>query len=93
MDVCKCIVPSRHGGTLNSRRAGGANGNDKAVPRMYHAQFPYQQIPNHRIFQWLHRQLRETRSFHFTRHDAGRRTTISSPRMEESIQNIVPDRP
>ncbi|GFU89993.1 uncharacterized protein TNCV_2438801 [Trichonephila clavipes] len=20
-DVCKCIVPSRHGGTLNSRRA------------------------------------------------------------------------
>ncbi|GFW77327.1 uncharacterized protein TNCV_924431 [Trichonephila clavipes] len=21
MDVCKCIVPSRHGGTLNSRRA------------------------------------------------------------------------
>ncbi|GFW43708.1 uncharacterized protein TNCV_4770571 [Trichonephila clavipes] len=22
MDVCKCIVPSRHGGTINSRRAG-----------------------------------------------------------------------
>ncbi|GFV53423.1 hypothetical protein TNCV_2205591 [Trichonephila clavipes] len=21
MDICKCIVPSRHGGTLNSRRA------------------------------------------------------------------------
>ncbi|GFX78588.1 uncharacterized protein TNCV_30281 [Trichonephila clavipes] len=21
MDVCNCIVPSRHGGTLNSRRA------------------------------------------------------------------------
>ncbi|GFX72187.1 uncharacterized protein TNCV_1954631 [Trichonephila clavipes] len=21
MDVCKCIVPARHGGTLNSRRA------------------------------------------------------------------------
>ncbi|GFW86007.1 uncharacterized protein TNCV_1968151 [Trichonephila clavipes] len=21
MDVCKCIVPSRHGGTVNSRRA------------------------------------------------------------------------
>ncbi|GFW54945.1 hypothetical protein TNCV_2785601 [Trichonephila clavipes] len=21
MNVCKCIVPSRHGGTLNSRRA------------------------------------------------------------------------
>ncbi|GFX67962.1 uncharacterized protein TNCV_2288242 [Trichonephila clavipes] len=21
MDVCKCIMPSRHGGTLNSRRA------------------------------------------------------------------------
>ncbi|GFU77764.1 cullin-4A [Trichonephila clavipes] len=21
MDVCKCLVPSRHGGTLNSRRA------------------------------------------------------------------------
>ncbi|GFV77207.1 uncharacterized protein TNCV_444371 [Trichonephila clavipes] len=23
MDVCKCIVPLRHGGTLNSRRAAG----------------------------------------------------------------------
>ncbi|GFV43229.1 hypothetical protein TNCV_2049101 [Trichonephila clavipes] len=21
MDVCKCIAPSRHGGTINSRRA------------------------------------------------------------------------
>ncbi|GFX37251.1 uncharacterized protein TNCV_995261 [Trichonephila clavipes] len=21
MDVCKCIVPSRHGGTINNRRA------------------------------------------------------------------------
>ncbi|GFU53342.1 hypothetical protein TNCV_2953761 [Trichonephila clavipes] len=46
------------------------NGNDRAALRMYPAQFPDQQMPDHRNFQWLHRQLRETRSSHVIRHDA-----------------------
>ncbi|GFU41989.1 hypothetical protein TNCV_4676871 [Trichonephila clavipes] len=48
---------------------------------------------DHRIFQRLHRQLRETRSFHVPRHDAGRRRTVPSPSLEESILNAVADRP
>ncbi|GFV43283.1 hypothetical protein TNCV_9811 [Trichonephila clavipes] len=47
-----------------------ANGNDRAERRMYHAQFPYQRMPDHRIFQRLHRKLHETRFFHVIRHDA-----------------------
>ncbi|GFW11745.1 hypothetical protein TNCV_1082911 [Trichonephila clavipes] len=39
---------------------GCANGNHKAALQMYHAQFPGRQMPDHRIFQGLHRQLRET---------------------------------
>ncbi|GFV74110.1 multiple epidermal growth factor-like domains protein 10 [Trichonephila clavipes] len=42
-------------------------------------------------FQRLHRQLRETRLAHVTRHDAGRRRAIGSPRLEESILNVVAD--
>ncbi|GFV32009.1 hypothetical protein TNCV_4195711 [Trichonephila clavipes] len=38
--------------------------------RMYHTQVPDQQVPDHRIFQQLHRLLCKTRSFHITRHDA-----------------------
>ncbi|GFX20879.1 hypothetical protein TNCV_79341 [Trichonephila clavipes] len=41
----------------------------------------------------LHRQHRETRSFHVTRHDSGRRRPVSSPSQEESILNVVADRP
>ncbi|GFV45309.1 uncharacterized protein TNCV_2037621 [Trichonephila clavipes] len=50
-------------------------------------------MPDHRIFQLLHCQLRETRSFHVTRDDAGRRRAVSSPSLEESILNAVTDRP
>ncbi|PRD27373.1 UNVERIFIED_CONTAM: hypothetical protein NCL1_35529 [Trichonephila clavipes] len=50
-------------------------------------------MPDHRSFQRLHRQLRETHSFHITRHDAGRRRAVSSPGQEESILNVVADRP
>ncbi|GFV32701.1 hypothetical protein TNCV_3890601 [Trichonephila clavipes] len=35
MDVCKCIMPSRHGGTLNSRKSSrevGRKGRERAVP-------------------------------------------------------------
>ncbi|GFW85203.1 hypothetical protein TNCV_3249431 [Trichonephila clavipes] len=38
---------------------GRANANDRAALRMYHARFPDRPMPDHRIFQRLHRQLRE----------------------------------
>ncbi|GFX95751.1 hypothetical protein TNCV_4886771 [Trichonephila clavipes] len=41
---------------------------------------------------WLHLQLRGTRSFHITRHDAGRRRAVRSPSLEGSILNVVADR-
>ncbi|GFV97134.1 hypothetical protein TNCV_3527191 [Trichonephila clavipes] len=37
-----------------------ANGNGRAP--MYHVQFPGRRMPNHRIFQRLHRHFRKTRS-------------------------------
>ncbi|GFS77544.1 hypothetical protein TNCV_320991 [Trichonephila clavipes] len=43
-------------------------------------------MPDHRTFQWLHRQL-ETGTFHVTRHAAAH---ISS--LEESTLNVVADR-
>ncbi|GFT53160.1 hypothetical protein TNCV_4232761 [Trichonephila clavipes] len=48
---------------------GLANGNGRVVLRMYHAQFPNRRKPDHSIFQRLHRQLHETRSFYVTRYD------------------------
>ncbi|GFT41984.1 putative transposable element [Trichonephila clavipes] len=43
----------------------GQDGNDRAVLPMYHAQFPDRRMPDYRIFHWLHRQSRETRSLQF----------------------------
>ncbi|GFU85987.1 hypothetical protein TNCV_3069891 [Trichonephila clavipes] len=62
------------------------NGNGKTALRM---QFPDQRMPCHRIFQLLHSQLREIRSFHFTRYDADRRRAVRSPSLEESILNVA----
>ncbi|GFT29017.1 hypothetical protein TNCV_3586681 [Trichonephila clavipes] len=39
-----------------------------------------------RIFQRLHRQLRETRSFYVTRHEAGRRRAVRSPRLKKHFE-------
>ncbi|GFV68260.1 uncharacterized protein TNCV_1875421 [Trichonephila clavipes] len=60
---------------------------------MLQVQFPDRRMPNHRIFQWLHRQLHETRSFHVTKHDAGRQRAVRSPSLKESILNVVTHRP
>ncbi|GFW33248.1 hypothetical protein TNCV_2859261 [Trichonephila clavipes] len=43
--------------------------------------------------QRLSRQLRETSSFHVTIDDVGRRRAVCSPSVEESIVNVVADRP
>ncbi|GFW25456.1 hypothetical protein TNCV_3721841 [Trichonephila clavipes] len=43
--------------------------------------------------QWLHRQLREIRSFLVTRHNTVERRAVRSPSQEESILNAVADRP
>ena len=61
--------------------------------QIFQAQCPNRQMPDHSIFQLLHRQLSETDSFHLTKHEGGRRRTILSPRLEESIFNIVADEP
>ncbi|GFV66136.1 uncharacterized protein TNCV_2900621 [Trichonephila clavipes] len=50
-------------------------------------------MPDHRIFQRLHRQLCETRSFHITRHDSSRRRAVCCPGLKESVLNIVADEP
>ncbi|GFV71614.1 hypothetical protein TNCV_3534051 [Trichonephila clavipes] len=42
-------------------------------------------MPDYRIFQRLHHPLRDTRSFHVTQLDAGRRRTVRSQSLEESI--------
>ncbi|GFT85423.1 hypothetical protein TNCV_497791 [Trichonephila clavipes] len=62
---------------------GRVNGNGRAALRMQYAQFP------DRIFQQVHRQLRETHSFHVTRHDVGRQRAVRSPVLEESVLNNV----
>ncbi|GFX91813.1 hypothetical protein TNCV_3530121 [Trichonephila clavipes] len=43
------------------------------------------------FFHRLHRPLRETRSFHVTRHNADRRRTVRSSSPKESILNFVAD--
>ncbi|GFT41755.1 hypothetical protein TNCV_4708131 [Trichonephila clavipes] len=48
---------------------------------------------DHRIFPRLHHQLRKTRSFLVTRHDARERSALHSTSLEESIWNDVSDRP
>ncbi|GFU78051.1 hypothetical protein TNCV_2562431, partial [Trichonephila clavipes] len=48
-------------------------------------------MPDHRIFQRLHRQLREKSSFHVTRR--GQCRAVRSPSLEENILNRVAVRP
>ncbi|GFU92674.1 hypothetical protein TNCV_4796021 [Trichonephila clavipes] len=50
---------------------GQANGNSTDALQMYHAQFPVRRMLDHRIFQRLYPQLRETFSFQVIRHDVG----------------------
>ncbi|GFW53749.1 uncharacterized protein TNCV_3938431 [Trichonephila clavipes] len=59
---------------------------------MYHAQFPDRRMPDHRIIQRLHHQLRETLSFHIDRYDASRRRAVPSLSLEESLLVFVADR-
>ncbi|GFW75141.1 hypothetical protein TNCV_448461 [Trichonephila clavipes] len=65
-----------------------ANVSGRAALRMYYAQSSDCRMPNRIIFQRLHCKLRKTRSFHVTRHDAGRRRAVPSPSLEESILNV-----
>ncbi|GFX72907.1 uncharacterized protein TNCV_1698041 [Trichonephila clavipes] len=69
------------------------NGKGRDALQMYHSQFPDRRMSDHRIFQRLHPQLCETRSFLVTRHDAGRQRAVCSPILEKSILNIVAVRP
>ncbi|GFV36407.1 hypothetical protein TNCV_2234541 [Trichonephila clavipes] len=64
-----------------------ANGNGRATLQIYQA------LMGHRIFQGLHGHLRDRRSFHLTRHDEDRRKVTRGPSLEESILNVVDNRP
>ncbi|GFT89249.1 uncharacterized protein TNCV_4385621 [Trichonephila clavipes] len=72
---------------------GRTNGNGKAALRMYHVQFPDRRMPNHKIFQLLQRSHLQRLSFYVTKYDAGRRRPVRSPRLEESVLNVLADRP
>ncbi|GFU79105.1 hypothetical protein TNCV_3544131 [Trichonephila clavipes] len=69
-----------------------ANGNGRAELRVHHVQFFDRRMKDHRIIQWLHRQLRETRSLYVTRYDANRRRHVRSPSLGGRILNVVADR-
>ncbi|GFT54250.1 hypothetical protein TNCV_2467581 [Trichonephila clavipes] len=49
-------------------------------------------MPDDRIFQWLHRHLHQTRSFHGTRYDVDQRRPVHNTGLEEIILNVVADR-
>ncbi|GFW94673.1 hypothetical protein TNCV_4247131 [Trichonephila clavipes] len=70
-----------------------ANGNGRAALRMYHVHFPDERMPDYGIFQLLHRELHETRLLLVAKHDAGIRTALRTPSLEESLLNFVADRP
>ncbi|GFU19268.1 hypothetical protein TNCV_1087491 [Trichonephila clavipes] len=53
-----------------------ANGNGRAELRVHHVQFFDRRMKDHRIIQWSHRQLHETRSLYVTRYDADRRRHV-----------------
>ncbi|GFW52154.1 uncharacterized protein TNCV_2426011 [Trichonephila clavipes] len=80
---------------------GRANDNGRAAQRMYHVQFPDRRMLPQRIFQRLHRQLREIRSFHVIRDDADQRRAtlvvenqqISHPEEPELMVNAEFDAP
>ncbi|GFT08542.1 uncharacterized protein TNCV_5024401 [Trichonephila clavipes] len=72
---------------------GRANANGRAALRVYQLQFPDVRILDQRMFQRLHSQLRDTRSFYVPRHDACQRRAVRCLSLEESILNVVPDRP
>ncbi|GFV35010.1 uncharacterized protein TNCV_3026001 [Trichonephila clavipes] len=72
---------------------GHVNDNSRAALRMYHTQFPDRRMPDHRIFQGLHRQLREISSFHITTRDACQQRPVRSSSLEESIVSLVATRP
>ncbi|GFV02445.1 hypothetical protein TNCV_1023731 [Trichonephila clavipes] len=74
MDICKCIVPSRHGGTLNSCRAAsrflGVGGRGREVASPDHPQdnlvalhFKYDQA-RRRFVEWAQNEIAVVPDFH-----------------------------
>ncbi|GFS70916.1 hypothetical protein TNCV_2719911 [Trichonephila clavipes] len=56
---------------------------------MCRTQFPDRRMPDHRIFQRMHRQLSETRLFHVTRHDTDRRRAVRTPSLRKAIHPLT----
>lgn len=70
---------------------GVANGNRRAAPRLYQGRFTNRSIPNHKILEWLHRQLCENGSFIVSTDGRGRSNTERQPHVEEIILKLVDD--
>ena len=60
---------------------------------MYRTEYPDRRMQDHRIFQRLHHLLCKTGAFNVNRHEAGRLRAVRTPRLKESILNIVAERP
>ncbi|GFY23935.1 hypothetical protein TNCV_4896161 [Trichonephila clavipes] len=72
-----------------------ANGNGRGELRMYHAQFLDRRIQDQTesFSSYTVNFVKHVPFTHVTRHDAGRRRGIPSSRLEESILDVVVDRP
>ena len=72
---------------------GAANCDATAARRLYEERFPDRQIPDRRMFERVHRQLRETGTFHAPMEDTGRPRTLRTPDHEADILRQVENHP
>lgn len=71
---------------------GMANGSNLEARRLYRERFPNRRIPDRRIFEYIHRRLRETGQFAQVRVDLGRNRMQRNVRIEgDVIQRVEAD--
>ncbi|GBN69317.1 hypothetical protein AVEN_175128-1 [Araneus ventricosus] len=72
---------------------GLANGNALEAERLYRQRFPRRHVPNRKMFERLHRCLRETGSIVTGMHARRRGRSVRTPQVIEDIMQRVEDRP
>ncbi|GFY01223.1 uncharacterized protein TNCV_5076901 [Trichonephila clavipes] len=72
---------------------GAVNGNGRASLRLYQERFPSRLMPNHGMFQRLHRQLYENGSFIANTDQRGTSKTVRQTHLEEVILDPVDKTP
>ncbi|KAF8771229.1 hypothetical protein HNY73_018676 [Argiope bruennichi] len=72
---------------------GADNGNGRAELRCYQKRFLSRRMPNHKMFERLHRQLYENGSFNTSTDGRDRSRTVRQPHMEEIILDHVDETP